>query len=102
MYDGVHLYGVSGRKAYTESVLNILRKAGLIKTSPPPYYRRYHNLVTQSNQDTLNSEYVCPTQDTDWLNDRDTRYNRRKIKYKTELMPVRVSFCSLVVLMRIS
>ena len=77
MYDGVHLYGVSGKKAYTESVLNILRKAGLIKTSPPPYYRRYHKLVELSNQSTLQPEYVCPTQDVDWMNDRDTRYSRK-------------------------
>ena len=41
-YDGVHMYGPSGRKAYTESLLFILRQAGLIKKSPPQYFRRYH------------------------------------------------------------
>ena len=29
-YDGVHLYGSSGRKAYTNSVINILEAANLI------------------------------------------------------------------------
>jgi hypothetical protein len=31
-FDGVHLYGSSGSKAYTKSVLNILRSATLIST----------------------------------------------------------------------
>ena len=31
-FDGVHLYGSSGSKAYTLSVLNILRSAGLISS----------------------------------------------------------------------
>ena len=29
-FDGIHLYGSSGRKAYTQSVLNILKQAGLV------------------------------------------------------------------------
>jgi hypothetical protein len=31
-FDGVHLYGSSGRKAYTRSVLNILKQAGLVSS----------------------------------------------------------------------
>ena len=61
------MYGPSGGKAYTESVLSILRKIGLIKNTPPSYFRRYHS--EYSNKE----EYVCPTQDVDWMNDRDVR-----------------------------
>ena len=31
-FDGVHLYGASGSKAYTKSVLNILRSASVISS----------------------------------------------------------------------
>ena len=67
LYDGIHLYGSSGRKAYTESVLGILRSSGLIKNTPPVYFRRYHSEYRNKDQ------YICPTQDTDWMNDRDIR-----------------------------
>ena len=32
-YDGIHMFGVSGRKEYTRSVLQILRRANIIKHS---------------------------------------------------------------------
>ena len=67
-YDGIHMYGPSGKKAYTESVLCILRTAGHIKNSPPRYYRRFHGSASQTKPDVT---YFCPTQDTDYLNDRD-------------------------------
>ena len=37
-FDGIHLFGPSGGKAYTASVMDILREAGLVKTEPPKYY----------------------------------------------------------------
>ena len=37
-FDGVHLYGPSGMKAYTASVLNILSSAQLVVRTPPRYY----------------------------------------------------------------
>ena len=43
LFDGVHLFGSSGQKAYTESVLRILRDAKLIKHDPPKFFRRYCN-----------------------------------------------------------
>ena len=50
-YDGVHLYGPSGAKAYTESFLCMLRDLNLVKNPPPKFYRRYHlqNLVQSNN-----------------------------------------------------
>ena len=74
-YDGLHFYGSSGRKAYTESVLNILRSIGNMLFSPPNYFRRYHNTESQtkpSNQSNL----TCPTQESDWMNDQNIRYKK--------------------------
>ena len=42
-YDGVHMYGPSGEKAYTASVLNILSSAQLVVVKPPKYYDEYKN-----------------------------------------------------------
>ena len=36
-YDGIHMFGPSGIKAYTASVVNILRSAQLVVTEPPKY-----------------------------------------------------------------
>ena len=76
-YDGVHLYGASGNKAYTESVLRIIREAGYIENSPPKYFRRFYesDKETKPNAQTA---YVCPTQDTNYLNDRDIRKKTTK------------------------
>ena len=78
MFDGVHLYGPSGGKAYTESVLSILRNCGLMKNSPPAYFRRYHSEFSSK------VEYFCPTQDVDWLNDRDIRKPKSSNKSQTK------------------
>ena len=75
-YDGIHMYGQSGKKAYTESVLRIIKDAGYIKSPPPKYFRRYHNTGGQTKATTY-GEYTCPTQENDWMNDQDTR-NKKK------------------------
>ena len=74
-YDGYHLHGPAGKKAFTESVLLILRKAGHIKSPPPKYFRRFHKVhsLPSTKQDT----YHCPTQDTDYKYDRDIRNNEQ-------------------------
>ena len=54
-FDGVHLFGSSGTKAYTESVLMILREAGLTKKVPSSYFHRFHLHFEQI-------EYMLPTQ----------------------------------------
>ena len=78
-FDGVHMFGQSDRKAYTESVLRIIRDAGHIKSPPPSYFRRYHKTEDEAKP-TTQGRYNCPTQDTDWKNDQDVRH---KIKGKT-------------------
>ena len=40
-FDGIHMYGPSGMKAYTASVLNILSEAKLVLSSTPRYYDQY-------------------------------------------------------------
>ena len=93
-FDGVHMFGQSGRKAYTESVLRIIRDAGHIKSPPPSYFRRYHKTEDEAKP-TTQGRYNCPTQDTDWKNDQDVRH---KIKGKTifkSTVPTSNSFSSL-------
>ena len=41
MFDSIHLYGPSGMKAFTASVLNILSSAQLVQTTPPKYYDQF-------------------------------------------------------------
>ena len=77
-FDGIHMRGPSGRKAYTESVLQILRNTGHIKNSPPAYFRRYHEKYT--TQVVSQDRYHCPTQNTDYLRDRDIR-NKKQNNY---------------------
>ena len=43
-FDGVHLYGPSGMKAYTTSVLNILSSAQLVVKTPPRYYDQFPHM----------------------------------------------------------
>ena len=78
-YDGVHMFGQSGAKAYTESVLMLLRDNGLIMNNPPRYFRRYHNGRTKSECSADSSRYYCPTEDTDWVNDRDVRKHHHQV-----------------------
>ena len=71
LYDGVHMYGPSGKKSYTESILKIIRSCGYIKKSPPSYFRRFHQPINQADH---NEAYFCPTQDADHHKDKDIRY----------------------------
>ena len=49
-FDGIHLYGPSGMKAYTASVLSILNSAQLVKKSPPKYYDQFEQAKYQAKQ----------------------------------------------------
>ena len=46
-YDGVHMYGPSGQKAYTDSVLKILSSAQLVRVNPPKYEKYDHQTCSQ-------------------------------------------------------
>ena len=43
-FDGIHLHGPSGMKAYTTSVLNILSSAQLVVRCPPKYYDQLEHM----------------------------------------------------------
>ena len=49
-FDGVHLFGSSGSKAFTESILMALKEADLVKNTPLSHFRRYHMKYNQSPQ----------------------------------------------------
>ena len=77
-YDGIHMFGQSGRKAYTESVLMLLRDTGLVLSNPPRFFRRYHQARGHAEYSAETNSYICPTQDTDWLYDRDVRQHHHQ------------------------
>ena len=59
-FDGIHLYGSSGRKAYTQSVLNILRAARVTTEEYDyhqscPQYRYQHRQDKHANYRTHNT-----------------------------------------------
>ena len=63
-FDGVHLYGSSGQKAYTNSVVQILKSAGMVV----PEFD--HSNCAQSRYQARKSKNV---QNNHWQNDIDTR-----------------------------
>ena len=46
-FDGVHMYGVSGQKAYTDSVVDILKSVQLLQAQPPKYYSELDHQTCQ-------------------------------------------------------
>ena len=63
-FDGLHLYGSSGEKAYTNSVLNILKSAGMVK----PEYD--HSNCQQTRFQARNRKFM---KNYYWQNDVDVR-----------------------------
>ena len=52
-FDGVHMYGPSGQKAYTNSVMKILSSAQLVVSIPPKYHDEYdHQNCAQTRYQT--------------------------------------------------
>ena len=86
------MYGPSGKKSYTESVLNIIRGAGHIRISPPSYLRRFHRAV---NQTKPGDKYYCSTQDTDYLKDKDIRTDANVTKANVYTVPTANRFSTL-------
>ena len=86
-FDGVHMYGVSGRKAYTESVLRIVRDAGLVRNQPPTYFRRFH-MTGDKSTPSSHKKYSCPTEETDWKNDKDIRVKKYSIPTSNRFTPL--------------
>ena len=69
-FDGVHLYGPSGMKTYTNSVMQILREADIISNDSPPcpqfQYQNRRSGIRQSKQ--------CYS----WVQDRDIRHQNQR------------------------
>ena len=77
-FDGVHLYGPSGMKAYTASVLNILSSAKLVVRTPPKYYDQFpHARCPQAKyQATQTRRY---RQEKSTLNTQYSRYSQYSV-----------------------
>ena len=69
-YDGIHMFGPSGMKAYTASVINILNKAQLVKVTPPKYYDDGHKACNQAR-------YQARHTNKRW--DNSTQYSQKKV-----------------------
>ena len=48
-FNGVHLFGPSGVKSYTKSLLSILDSAKLVRSNVPKYYDEFVTVTNQSN-----------------------------------------------------
>ena len=64
-FDGLHLFGSSGQKAYTNSVLNILKKAEMVDLSFE------HSDCPQTRHQARNRNYV--KRNNNWQMDVDSR-----------------------------
>ena len=52
-FDGIHMYGPSGQKAYTNSVMKILSSAKLVVSIPPKYHDEFdHQNCPQARYQT--------------------------------------------------
>ena len=71
-YDGVHLYGPSGMKVYTNSVMEILKRAGIISTDRPPCKQFQY----QNRRTGVRSTRQCHS----WEQDKDIRNNNKNKK----------------------
>ena len=76
-FDGVHLYGSSGRKAYTRSVLNILKQAGLVSSDFD--HLSCAQTQYQSRQRGFNKNKAWPW-DRNVRNVRNTRVNNMRFE----------------------
>ena len=76
VFDGIYLHGSSGRKAYTHSVLNILKVAGL--TEKDFDHKNCYQTVYQTRYNKNNKNKV-------WPFDKDIRRPTRLVK---EQIPV--------------
>ena len=78
-YDGLHLYGPSGRKAYTVSVLNIFKSAGIAEQingqTVSEYYKGMLRFLHQKRKHT--NQHKTTRLQPDSANDKDVRQNKQ-------------------------
>ena len=76
-FDGVHLFGPSGRKAYTVSILNILKSANILElTNDQSALEFYRNQLQFQYQKRKSQRHPTGRRQPNSTNDRDIRQNR--------------------------
>ena len=75
-FDSIHMFGPSGTKSYTESVLRILSSAQLVKATPPKYYNVGPHHGRQMNRRTNFSAQVNK------MAARSTHYQNKDTEYQ--------------------
>ena len=87
-FDGVHLYGSSGRKAYTVSVLDILKVAGILNEAKHVFVsgQIFYKRLVQQRYQKGKWECVKPSNESsnDATNDRDIRNHKNQEAYRKE------------------
>ena len=73
-YDGIHLYGSSGRKAYTLSVLNIL-KAAQVTSSEHNYHQSCAQFKYQNRQNRNNPRQTVKSHDRKFSGSQKNQQN---------------------------
>ena len=86
-FDGIHLYGSSGKKAFTNSVLNILNQAGLINQE-----FNHQNCPQTRYQKNMKTFFGAT-----WTNDRDVRKIQSQNNYQEYQVPTQNRFSKLQV-----
>ena len=85
-YDGVHLYGPSGRKAFSVSVLNILKNAGIVNgaVSGQQFYSNIVQFRYQQGKQTYKAGENFEESRTygDATNDKDIRKQKHEAQYQ--------------------
>ena len=85
-YDGVHLYGPSGRKAFSVSVLNILKNAGIVNgaVSGQQFYSNIVQFRYQQRKQTYKAGDNFEESRTygDATNDKDIRKQKHEAQYQ--------------------
>ena len=96
-FDGVHMYGPSGKKAYTESVMKILNSAQLVKTTPPKYYEEfYHKNCRQTRyQSKQKSQFQAHKQNQNTNFQSKTKTKTRPEQAYQYVIPTRNRFTTL-------
>ena len=85
-FDGIHLFGSSGSKAYTKSVLDILKQAGLVEVD-------YDHLKCPQTQ--FQSQNRGFKKSKTWPFDKDVREPRKKVLKEKFTVPVQNRFAGL-------
>ena len=82
-YDGLHMYGPSGKKAYTVSVLDILKNAGTVQMNGQTATKFFRSQLKFEHQKRKTSkQFRASRVQPASANDQDIRQNNQKKQFR--------------------